>query len=335
MALIDDVTIKIKAGNGGNGGKSYHQNYGSVKRTGDGGNGGFGGDIFFEGTPNLHDLSEFRFKKKIIAPDGDRGMNKNLDGRGGLDVTILVPLGTTIIDTETQKAVEILEEGQPVLLARGGRGQSGNHDGKISPLYEQGQIPPDQMGEHKELHLVLNLIADIGLIGLPNAGKSSLLKVLTAALPKIGNYPFTTLEPNLGTIASKSGNIVLADIPGLVEGASLGRGLGIQFLKHIQKTKILLHCIDATDPEPYKTYKTVRQEFEDYDPSLLEKEEIILLTKIDLATPEQIKNAEKELKKIPQSGIPLRGRKIIQVSIYNPESIEDLKKFLIKTRNLT
>jgi GTPase len=323
MALVDDVIIKIAAGNGGNGGRSFHQNYGSIKSTGDGGNGGRGGNIYFEGTSNLNDLSDFRFKKKIHAPDGERGMNNNLDGKKGEDVTILVPLGTTIIDTATEKAIEILEEKIPVLLAKGGRGQTGNHDRRGPQPIENG-MPQNQKGEKKELHLILNLIADIGLIGLPNAGKSSLLKTLTNALPKIGNYAFTTLEPNLGTIPTTPGekNIVIADIPGLVEGASVGRGLGIQFLKHIQKTKVLIHCIDATQSAPYETYLTVRQEFDNYDSTLLDKNEIILLTKIDLVEPAALKEQLTALKKTK--------KKILTTSIYDEKSIALLKENILK-----
>lgn len=326
MALIDDVIIKVKAGDGGSGGRAFHSYYGSTKKHPDGGDGGNGGSVLFQGSSNLSDLSEFRFRKHIAAPDGVRGMNKSLDGKSGEDKIVLVPLGTTIIDTKTQKTVEILTEDNPVLIAKGGLGIPGNHS-----LHEMGypmkKMDDRQRGQEKELHLILNLIADIGLIGLPNAGKSSLLKALTAALPKIGNYPFTTLEPNLGTMAknetenSSGKNIVLADIPGLVEGASRGRGLGIQFLKHIQKTKILLHCIDASQPSVYETYKTVRGEFEEYDKRLLEKQEIILLTKVDLTDPAFLKKQTAELKKTK--------RKIIHVSIYQPESLTALKNALL------
>ncbi len=317
MALIDDITIKIKAGNGGDAGRSFHTNYGSMNIIGNGGNGGRGGNIYFEGTTNLSDLNEFRFKKVIEAEDGAKGMNKDLDGRKGEDLIVLVPLGTTIINTETQEAIEILEQKQPILLAKGGRGQTGNHDLK-STGRDLAIREAQQPGEEKELHLVLKLIADIGLIGLPNAGKSSLLTALTRATPKIGNYPFTTLEPSLGTL----NKIVIADIPGLIEGASLGKGLGIQFLKHIQKTKMLLHCIDASQVDPLKTYKTVRHEFEEYDKELLEKKEIILLTKIDLIDKDFLANQIKELKKTK--------KEIITVSIYDPKSIDNLKNLLIK-----
>lgn len=317
MALIDDVTIRIKAGDGGAGGRAFASYYGSTKRHPDGGDGGNGGNIYFQGTANVSDLSEFRFRKEIVADNGVKGMNKSLDGKNGEDKIILVPLGTTIIDTKTQKTVEILEENLPVLLATGGLGKPGNHSLPNQPfIYKDNDA--SQKGQEKELHLVLNLIADIGLIGLPNAGKSSLLKELTAAVPKIGNYPFTTLEPNLGTLDK----IVIADIPGLVEGASAGRGLGIQFLKHIQKTKTLLHCIDASQYNPYESYNTVRSELENYDLKLTSKNEIILLTKIDLVDEKTLKDHILKLKKTK--------KEILKTSVYDPESIQELKEVLKK-----
>lgn len=318
MALIDDIKIRVKGGNGGNGAKSFHINYGSMKRTPDGGNGGSGGNVYFKGDHNLSDLNEFRFKKVIQASNGENGAYKNLYGKRGEDVTVLVPLGTTIIDTLTNDVFEIIQDGQMVLVAHGGRKGLGNHDFKVDIKNFRPRREMGEPGEEKELHLVLNLIADIGFIGLPNAGKSSLLKALTNATPKIGNYPFTTLEPNLGTMQE----IVLADIPGLVEGAHEGKGLGIQFLKHIQKTKMLMHCIDVTSEDVLSSYETVLSEFSDYDPTLLFKKEIILLTKTDLADESLIKEQIKKLKKTKHE--------ILTVSIYDEESLLKLKETLKK-----
>jgi GTPase len=317
--LVDDVILKIVAGDGGNGGRSFHTNYGSVKVRADGGNGGRGGDIYFTGNANTSDLSQFRYKKQITASNGGRGSESQSNGKSGDDITILVPLGTTIIDTETQETVEVLEEGKPIIGAKGGRGRAGNVHSQAETKGSIVKNGKEQKGQKRELHLILNIIADIGLIGLPNAGKSSLLAVLTRANPKIGNYPFTTLEPNIGTLQGEK--IVLADIPGLVEGASKGKGLGIQFLKHIKKTKMLLHCIDASAPNPYEIYKTVRSEFKDYDPTLLEKKEIILLTKSDLVNPEVIKKQKKELKKTK--------KEILATSIYDEKSIFSFRDFLL------
>lgn len=318
MALVDDVTIKIKAGDGGNGGRAFHTNYGSIKSIPDGGNGGYGGDVFFEGTSNLNDLSEFRYRKSIKAEDGVRGKNKSLNGAKGKDAVILVPLGTTIIDINTQDAFEILKHGDRVLAAAGGRGGAGNAEPTVKKNRYDHDVPSllGQVGESRELHLILNIIADIGLVGLPNAGKSSLLKTVTRATPKIGNYPFTTLEPNLGTMSG----ITLADIPGLVEGASEGKGLGIQFLKHIEKTKVLVHCIDSTAEDPYKTYQVVRSEFAAYNKKLLSKKEIIFLTKTDLIGHEELEEKIKALKKTK--------KEIYSVSIYDQKSVESIEKIL-------
>ncbi|MFI5265611.1 MAG: Obg family GTPase CgtA, partial [Candidatus Levyibacteriota bacterium] len=318
MALVDDVIIKIKAGDGGNGGRAFHTNFGSIKSVPDGGNGGYGGDVFFEGDSNLNDLSEFRYRKSIKAENGVRGKNKSLNGAKGKDAVILVPLGTTIIDINSQDAFEILKHGDRVLAAAGGRGGSGNAEPTIKINRYDHDVPSllGQPGEARELHLVLNLIADIGLVGLPNAGKSSLLKTVTRATPKIGNYPFTTLEPNLGTM----GKITLADIPGLVEGASEGKGLGIEFLKHIEKTKVLVHCIDSTVEDPYKAYQVVHGEFESYNKKLLSKKEIIFLTKIDLIEPEDLQKKVKMLAKTK--------KEIYTVSIYDQKSVEGIEKIL-------
>lgn len=313
MALIDDVHITVKAGDGGNGGTAKKQLFGSKKTAPDGGNGGNGGSVYFKGTSNLSDLSDFQFRKNIKGNNGVNGLNKDLDGANGEDIEVLVPFGTTVTDETTGEWVEILTD-QPFAVAHGGQGGMGNHDYNPELNKFKGRKFEGELGDDRKLHLVLNLIADIGLVGLPNAGKSSLLKTLTNATPKIGAYPFTTLEPNLGVYDG----IVLADIPGLIEGASDGRGLGIQFLKHIQKTKILLHCIDSSSDDVMDIYKTVRQEFEAYDKSLTEKEEIILLTKKDLVDKHILAEKIKELESLK--------KKIITVSIYDEKSLEDLKK---------
>ena len=318
MALVDDVKITVKAGNGGNGAKTFLSMTGSPKTYADGGNGGRGGDVFFKASNNTSDLSEFRYKKSITAPNGQNGMHKNLFGRSAEDITVLVPPGTMLINEETGEEIEIVELDSPILIAQGGRGGQGNHDYKPDMSRYQPQRVEGGLGEEKKFHVILNLIADIGLIGLPNAGKSSLLKTLTNATPKIGNYPFTTLEPNLGAF----GKIIIADIPGLIEGASTGKGLGITFLKHIEKTKILMHCIDATSENVADTYEIVRKEFEKYGEKLLLKDEIILLTKTDLANPETIKKQIKSLEKFKKDIIP--------VSIYDEDSMEEIKKLITR-----
>ncbi len=316
--LVDDVTLVIKAGNGGDGAATLLRNGQTSKGGPDGGNGGHGGDIYFQGSHNISDLSEFRFKKKITAENGVPGKKQNLYGANAEHTTIFVPLGVEITDIASGKVVEIMDTTTPVLLAKGGKGGRGNNEFKTAtnqtPMYAE----KGTKGEEKELHISLRLIADIGLVGLPNAGKSSLLAVLTRATPKIGNYPFTTLEPNIGMF----GKHPIADIPGLIEGASKGKGLGTGFLRHIEKTKMLLHCIDATTSEPKKAYEAVRKEFEQFNPLLLKKQEIILLTKTDLADEKLLEKAVAMFKKMK--------KEVLLCSIYDPESIDALKEKLEK-----
>ncbi len=315
MQLVDDVTILVKAGNGGDGATVTKQMYASKKTMPDGGNGGNGGDVYFKADHNISDLSEFQFKKKIRGIDGISGLNKDLDGANGEDITVLVPYGTTITDPDTHEHVELTTD-LPFCVAKGGTGGMGNHDfkpevKKFAPRQQLG-MP----GDERTLHLVLNLIADIGLVGFPNAGKSSLLKELTNAEPKIGDYAFTTLNPNLGVFEKK----VIADVPGLIEGASGGKGLGIKFLKHIKKTKLLLHCIAATEEDVLTAYKTVRDEFASFDSTLLDKEEIIVLTKCDLVSEKEKKDKKKSLIKAKKP--------VVAVSVYENDTIEELKTLL-------
>jgi len=359
--LIDDVTIAVKAGNGGNGAATFLHNAGQYKGGPNGGNGGDGGSVYVQGTDDLTALQQFQFKKKLKADEGIAGKHKNLYGRNAEDLIIRVPLGTRVTvegvkNQESRIKDEIYEIDNlvdKVLIAKGGRGGRGNNSFKSAtnqaPHYAEDGTP----GEEKQVHFELRLIADIGLIGLPNAGKSSLLAVLTNAHPKIANYAFTTLEPNLGVmlpnvianevkqsttndeIATSSATprndethaIILADIPGLIEGASQGKGLGFQFLKHIEKTKILIHCIDITSDDLLKTYETVRHEFKEYSEALFKKPEIIFLTKTDLLTKEEVQTKMKSLTKIKKDVFP--------ISIYEEGSLAKLKKLMTESLKQT
>lgn len=314
--LVDNITLHIKAGKGGDGAATFLRNGLTAKGGPDGGNGGNGGNIYVQGSNNVNDLRQFRFKKEIKADNGTPGKNKKLFGKNATHTTIYLPVGTQITDTQSEEIFEITDTTTPLLIARGGIGGRGNTEFKSAtnqaPQYAEQGTP----GQEKDLFLELKLIAEIGLIGLPNAGKSSLLAVMTNASPKIGNYPFTTLEPNIGMLGSR----MIADIPGLIEGASTGKGLGVTFLRHIEKTKVLLHCIDATDEHAEKTYETVRQEFKQYNAALLEKPELILLTKTDLADEKLIQKSTKHFQKA--------GKEVLTCSIYDEASIINLKNII-------
>lgn len=308
--FVDNITLTIKAGDGGNGSAHFLRNGQTAKGGPDGGNGGNGGDIYFMGSHNVSDLSEFRFKKKIEAPSGTDGRGQNMFGKNAEHLTIELPLGTRITDLKSGQTYEIGTT--RLLLARGGQGGRGNTEFKSATNQTPKDFERGTPGELRELFLELRLIAEIGLIGLPNAGKSSVLRALTMAKPKIGSYPFTTLEPNIGMLE----NHPIADIPGLIEGASKGKGLGIDFLRHIEKTKILVHCIDSSDSAPKKTYDTVRRELKKFDARLLDKPEYILLTKTDLAKPKTKAFERLEIR-------------VFTCSIYDPASVEALKKTLL------
>lgn len=314
--LIDNVTLFIKAGNGGNGSASLLHNGLTFKGGPDGGNGGNGGNIYIQGSTNITDLREFQFKKKIIAQDGIAGGRQKLFGKNAPHVTLLVPLGTIVTDTKLERVYEITDTKRLLLVAKGGKGGRGNAVFKSATNQTPEYAEYGKPGEEKKLFLELRLIADIGLIGLPNAGKSSLLSVLTNATPKIANYPFTTLEPNIGML----GVHPIADIPGLIEGAASGKGLGAKFLKHIEKTKILVHCIELTEDNPKQKYETVRKEFAQFNQSLLEKLEIILLTKTDLVDEKIIKKVKIIFEKM--------GKQVVTCSVYDQKSIDSLKKTL-------
>ena len=321
--LIDTVTITVKGGKGGNGRVSFLRNAQTRKGGPDGGNGGNGGNVFIQGVDDILGLQNFQFKKEIFAEDGIPGGKKKLFGRKGEDITIKLPLGTIITDTTSGEQLEIQNIHDVILIAKGGVGGRGNDEFKSATRQTPRYAEKGTMGEEKILHLELKLIADVGLIGLPNAGKSSLLSVLTNAHPKIANYPFTTLEPNIGMLTvSTSKQIALADIPGLIEGAHTGKGLGIQFLRHVEKTHLFLHCISVEDEDVFASYKTIRKELQEYNEKLLEKDEVIVLTKTDIVDEKELREKIKELSKTK--------KKIIPISLYNQKEIDSLKNFLSK-----
>lgn len=301
--LLDKVDVTFSAGNGGNGKVSFKK----IGRGPDGGNGGRGGDLYVTTSSDLTILYQFNQKDYLSAENGIPGGDNIKSGHKGEDLTITLPIGTELINRETgQIILELTRVGDTVKLLKGGDGGKGNWEFRsarnTTPLKAQKGFP----GESLNLTLNLKLIADFGLIGLPNAGKSSLLNELTNSNAKIGNYAFTTLSPNLGVINGK----VVADIPGLIEGASDGKGLGINFLKHIEKVKILIHCIDATSDDYERDYKIVRNELGKYNKVLLKKKEVILLCKSDLV--------EKKIK----------FQNATYVSIHDIESINSLRKLL-------
>ena len=315
--LIDDVVITIKAGNGGNGSLSFRRNAQTDKGGPDGGNGGNGGSVYLQGSTDIADLAQFRYKKNIRGQNGIAGKQKNLFGKNGEDTIVLVPVGTRVIDTSTGVILEIGKKSEFFLIAHGGKGGKGNNEFKSALNQTPLEFEKGEKGEEKKVRLELRLIADVGFVGYPNAGKSSLLLALTNATPKIGDYPFTTLEPNLGIAQG----IILADIPGIIEGASKGKGLGFRFLRHIEKTKILVYCIDSTEENLWKIYTTLQSEFKAYNASLLEKPELILFTKIDLITPKIL--VEK------QAVFLKEGKKVLGLSIHNEKTLSEFKKQLV------
>lgn len=312
--LIDDIKIKVNAGDGGKGAVKFNKNLMSLGPVG--GSGGKGGDLYGVGVSDLSALGQFRFKKEFSAEHGKDGRGQFRDGPAGENLILKLPIGTIIHNLTNNSEISIEKIGEQILIAKGGIGGKGNFHFRspknTSPMYAQSGKP----GEKFELRLELKFIADIGFVGLPNVGKSSLLNKLTRAQSKVANYPFTTLEPNLGVYYE----LILADIPGLIEGSSKGKGLGIKFLRHIERTHILFHFISAESPAPLKDYQTIREELGAYKEELLAKPERVFLTKSDLATPEELRQKLSEIKKIDP--------RAIAISIQDPASIKNVEKIL-------
>jgi GTP-binding protein len=293
MKFVDEATIAVIAGNGGNGSASFRREKYIPFGGPDGGDGGRGGSVLLEGDSGLNTLVDFRHMRKFKAPNGLGGSSRNKTGKSGEDIVIRVPLGTVVTDTETGERVgDVTDHGQQMLVAKGGRGGLGNVHFKSSTNRSPRQTVPGSAGETFELNLELKVLADIGLLGFPNAGKSTLISTVSAARPKVADYPFTTLYPNLGVVRiDVDRSFVIADIPGLIEGAADGTGLGIQFLKHLQRTRLLLHLVDLApmmlEIEPVEQVRQLQTELRNFDPGLMDKPRWLVFTKADLLPPDE------------------------------------------------
>lgn len=318
--FIDSAKIFVRSGKGGNGIIHWRREKYIPKGGPDGGNGGNGGDVILRANKQINTLLDFRYKKKFEAKNGNPGEGSNCEGRSADDVIVNVPCGTLVRNHETGEIMaDLTEHDQTIVIAKGGRGGKGNWTFKSSTNQAPRMCTPGTEGQEFFLDLELKLLADIGLVGFPNAGKSTLISVISAAKPKIANYPFTTLVPQLGMVYYKeSKSFVVADIPGLIEGAHDGKGLGIQFLKHIERTKALVYLIDCTSETIKDDYKVLFNELKSFNPDLPKKKTIIALTKLDIADDDVRKAARKV--KFP------KGTPVFYISAVTGEGIDDLKK---------
>ncbi len=316
--LVDELRIKAKAGNGGNGVVRWRQEKFEPMGGPAGGNGGNGGDVFVRAVRDLALLSKYTGSKEFNATEGEAGRGLSQHGRNADDLYIDVPVGSKVTDLARDRVYELEEEGQVEKILRGGRGGLGNEYFKSSTNRSPEQSTLGKKGEEGEFLIELALVVDIGLIGLPNAGKSSLLNTITNAESRVGAYPFTTLEPHLGDLYG----YVIADIPGLIEGASTGKGLGHKFLKHIKKTKMLLHLVALDENEPENQYYTILKELSDYDKSITEKETWIILTKNDLVSSDIIEKVKHDL--------DATEKRVFVISTKSGEGVKNLRDSLVQ-----
>lgn len=319
--FIDQAKIFVIAGNGGSGVVSFRREKFVPKGGPDGGDGGKGGNVIIQTDPNLHTLLDFRYRRRFKAQSGKHGQGANKTGRSGQNLIIRVPKGTLVKKNDTEQVLtDLVDDNQQVIIARGGRGGRGNARFATSTNQTPRNAEPGEEGESRQILLELKLIADVGLVGLPNAGKSTLLSRLTAAQPKIADYPFTTLSPNLGIVRYKEHlSFVMADIPGLIEGAHDGKGLGLEFLRHIERTKVLAFLIEYTSLDFVQDYQVLRNELNRYNPELLKRPSVIVLTKIDLATDEETNVIER----VNKLEIP-----VLKISALTGTGLDELKNRL-------
>lgn len=326
MKFVDEAKIFVKAGDGGKGCVSFRREKFIPRGGPNGGDGGKGGDVILVASKRLHSLLDFKFRQHFRAKNGGHGKGQDKHGKNGTPVFIYLPVGTIIRDTQTGEILtDLIEDGQSHIAARGGAGGLGNAHFATSTCRAPRHAQPGLPGEEHELLLVLKLLADVGLVGAPNAGKSTLLSKLTSARPKIADYPFTTLTPNLGVVSLPDFPLfVLADIPGLIEGAHVGSGLGTQFLRHIERTRLLLHVIDASlGPEgAFEIWTKISAELDSYSKSLSDKPQIIALNKIDLIAAEELDAVRTAFKEA--------GFDVLSISAEKGVGIEDLKAILAK-----
>jgi GTP-binding protein len=303
MKFVDEATIRVQAGDGGRGAVSFRREKFVPRGGPDGGDGGHGANVILVATPGLNTLADFRFQRSFKAPHGQPGSSRDCTGASGVDLTVAVPVGTVVHDCDTDEQIaDLAVAGEQVLVARGGKGGWGNTRFKSSTNRAPRKAMPGLPGERRELRLELKLLADVGLLGLPNAGKSTLIRAVSAARPKVADYPFTTLHPNLGVVAvGPQRSFVMADIPGLIEGASEGAGLGLKFLKHLQRTRLLLHLVDIAPPDPdadpVKDVRAIARELRKFSPELASRERWLVLNKIDMFDPEEAERRCRDIKR--------------------------------------
>ncbi|MBC7782101.1 MAG: GTPase ObgE, partial [Proteobacteria bacterium] len=299
MKFVDETTIEVLAGNGGDGAASFRREKYVPRGGPDGGDGGRGGSIHAVADRNINTLVDYRFARIHRAGHGERGMGADCYGAAGRDISLRVPVGTLVYDAETNAPIaDLARDGERALLARGGKGGLGNLHFKSSINRAPRQSTPGEPGETRKLRLELRVLADVGLLGMPNAGKSTLIRAVSAARPKVADYPFTTLHPNLGVVrVDIDHSFVIADIPGLIEGAAEGAGLGHQFLRHLQRTHLLLHLVDVADPsqDPVTAVRTIARELKKYDPALARKPRWLILNKIDALPDGEIERLQRDI----------------------------------------